>query len=55
MEDHVIVPNMNSDMEDADQFVRDYISRLTTTPLDLSKLLWESSMSTKPLMQKLLQ
>ncbi|XP_062001459.1 wax ester synthase/diacylglycerol acyltransferase 11-like [Rosa rugosa] len=41
MEDHVIVPNMDSDMEDADQFVRDYISRLTTSPLGLSKPLWE--------------
>nr|XP_011470231.1 PREDICTED: O-acyltransferase WSD1-like isoform X1 [Fragaria vesca subsp. vesca] len=41
MEDHVIVPNMDSDMEDADKFVRDYISHLTTSPLDLSKPLWE--------------
>ncbi|PRQ60408.1 putative transferase [Rosa chinensis] len=41
MEDHVIVPNMDSDMEDADQFVRDYISHLTKSPLDLSKPLWE--------------
>lgn len=41
MEDHVIVPNLDSDMEHADQFVRDYISNLTTSPLDLSKPLWE--------------
>ncbi|KAL6132154.1 hypothetical protein ACLB2K_070525 [Fragaria x ananassa] len=28
-------------MVDADQFVRDYISHLTTSPLDLSKPIWE--------------
>ncbi|PRQ18810.1 putative transferase [Rosa chinensis] len=41
IEDHVIVPNLDSEMKHAEQFVDQYISNLTTSPLDLSKPLWE--------------
>ncbi|CAL9008860.1 unnamed protein product [Prunus brigantina] len=40
-EDHVFVPNLDSNIDYPDQFVEDYISNLTTAPLDLSKPLWE--------------
>ncbi|PQQ04233.1 O-acyltransferase WSD1-like [Prunus yedoensis var. nudiflora] len=40
-EDHVFVPNLDSNIDHPDQFVEDYISNLTTAPLDLSKPLWE--------------
>ncbi|XP_050378319.1 wax ester synthase/diacylglycerol acyltransferase 5-like [Argentina anserina] len=41
IEDHIIVPEVDWEMEDADQFVDQYISNLTTSPLDLSRPLWE--------------
>ncbi|KAB1205029.1 O-acyltransferase WSD1 [Morella rubra] len=41
LEDHVIVPVVDPKTELPDRFVEDYISNLTTTPLDLSKPLWE--------------
>ncbi|KAG8660303.1 wax ester synthase/diacylglycerol acyltransferase 11 isoform X2 [Manihot esculenta] len=41
LEDHIIVPNLDADIESPDQFIEDYISHLTTIPMDLSKPLWE--------------
>ncbi|OMP02222.1 hypothetical protein COLO4_11274 [Corchorus olitorius] len=43
VEDHVIVPEVDIEMEcsSSTQFIEDYISNLTTTPIDLSKPLWE--------------
>ncbi|TXG48739.1 hypothetical protein EZV62_024614 [Acer yangbiense] len=41
VEDHVIVPDYDLEMENPDQFVEDYISYMTTMPMDFSKPLWE--------------
>ncbi|KAM3681970.1 hypothetical protein ACB098_12G037100 [Castanea mollissima] len=41
LEDHVIVPDLDPNIDFADQLVEDYISELTTKPMDLSKPLWE--------------
>lgn len=41
LEDHVMVPDLDPNIDFADQFVEDYISDLTTKPMDLSKPLWE--------------
>ncbi|KAM4076106.1 hypothetical protein ACJW30_12G038000 [Castanea mollissima] len=41
LEDHVIVPDLDPNIDSADQLVEDYISELTTKPMDLSKPLWE--------------
>ncbi|KAL9334634.1 hypothetical protein Peur_071815 [Populus x canadensis] len=41
VENHVTVPNLDPNMDSPDQFVEDYISNLSTIPLDLSKPLWE--------------
>ncbi|POO01188.1 O-acyltransferase [Trema orientale] len=41
IEDHVIVPILDPKIDDPDRYVEDYISHMTTTPLDLSKPLWE--------------
>ncbi|XP_038684088.1 O-acyltransferase WSD1-like isoform X2 [Tripterygium wilfordii] len=41
VEDHVIVPELDLKMNSPDQFVEDYISHITTIPMDLSKPLWE--------------
>ncbi|XP_010520978.1 PREDICTED: O-acyltransferase WSD1-like isoform X2 [Tarenaya hassleriana] len=41
VEDHVFVPDIDPDMESPDQFLEDYISNLTTIPMDMSKPLWE--------------
>ncbi|KAF2311784.1 hypothetical protein GH714_026709 [Hevea brasiliensis] len=41
LQDHIIVPNLDPNMESPDQFVEDYISHLTTIPMDLCKPLWE--------------
>ncbi|KAF8079653.1 hypothetical protein N665_1011s0010 [Sinapis alba] len=43
VEDHVIVPNIDPEEigEDGQGFVDDYISRLTTIPLDRSRPLWD--------------
>ncbi|KAM1029661.1 hypothetical protein ACFX2A_043147 [Malus domestica] len=40
-EDHVFVPTLNSKIEHPEEFVENYISNLTASPLDLSKPLWE--------------
>ncbi|XP_010445768.1 PREDICTED: O-acyltransferase WSD1-like [Camelina sativa] len=41
VEDHVIVPEIDPKIENPDQYLEDYISKLTTIPMDLSKPLWE--------------
>ncbi|KAJ4848392.1 hypothetical protein Tsubulata_032813, partial [Turnera subulata] len=43
LEDHIVVPKLDGDDIEfpADRFVEDYISHLTTIPMDLSKPLWE--------------
>jgi len=41
IDDHVIVPDLPPNMESPDQFVEDYASNITKTPMDLSKPLWE--------------
>lgn len=41
LDDHVIVPSVDRDMDSPDRFVEDYISYLTRTPLDSSRPLWE--------------
>ncbi|KAH9724012.1 diacylglycerol O-acyltransferase [Citrus sinensis] len=41
VENHVIVPELDPKMENPDQFVEDYISYITTNPMDYSKPLWE--------------
>ncbi|GAB4858460.1 hypothetical protein Ancab_009934 [Ancistrocladus abbreviatus] len=41
IENHVIVPGLDPDMDSPDQFVEDYVSDLTTIPMDISKPLWE--------------
>ncbi|CAJ1972223.1 unnamed protein product [Sphenostylis stenocarpa] len=43
LDKHVIVPEIdsNSNVEQADRFVEDYISHFIKTPLDMSKPLWE--------------
>ncbi|KAJ6418804.1 hypothetical protein OIU84_002061 [Salix udensis] len=41
VEDHIIEPDLDPCMDSPDQFVEDYISNLSTIPLNLSKPLWE--------------
>ena len=41
LDNHIIVPEIDSNIEHPDRFVEDYISHFTKTPLDLSKPLWE--------------
>ncbi|CAH8389407.1 unnamed protein product [Eruca vesicaria subsp. sativa] len=41
VEDHVIVPDIDPNIENTDQYLEEYISKLTTTPMCLSKPLWE--------------
>ncbi|XP_021909274.1 O-acyltransferase WSD1-like isoform X3 [Carica papaya] len=41
VEDHVIVPDINPEMESPEKFIEDYTSNLTKDPMDFSKPLWE--------------
>ncbi|XP_022763881.1 O-acyltransferase WSD1-like [Durio zibethinus] len=41
LDKHVTVPEVDTEMESTSQFIEDYVSNLTTIPLDLSKPLWE--------------
>ncbi|KAL9240532.1 hypothetical protein vseg_014739 [Gypsophila vaccaria] len=41
VDDHIIVPDLDPDLDQPDQFVEDYVSNITKTPMDLSKPLWE--------------
>ncbi|CAL5206473.1 unnamed protein product [Lathyrus oleraceus] len=41
LDNHIIVPQIDSKPDYPDRFVEDYISNFTKTPLDISKPLWE--------------
>ena len=41
LENHVIFPNLDLDIENPDQFFEDYVSNLTKNAMDLSQPLWE--------------
>ncbi|AEC09622.1 O-acyltransferase (WSD1-like) family protein [Arabidopsis thaliana] len=42
VEDHVVVPDLDySNIENPDQFIEDYTSKLANTPMDMSRPLWE--------------
>lgn len=41
VDNHVIIPDLDAELENPKNFVEDYISHMTTQPLDLSKPLWE--------------
>jgi len=41
VDDHLVVPDLDPNMDSPDQFVEDYLSNLTKYPFDLSKPLWE--------------
>lgn len=41
VDDHIVVPDLDIDIDSPDQFVEDYISNLTTISMDMSKPLWE--------------
>lgn len=41
VEDHVVIPKIETQNADADTFLESYVSDLTTIPLDTSKPLWE--------------
>lgn len=41
VDNHVTVPDLDPEMESPDLFVEDYISNLTTYPMDMSKPPWE--------------
>ncbi|XP_054789138.1 wax ester synthase/diacylglycerol acyltransferase 11-like isoform X2 [Prosopis cineraria] len=41
LEKHVIVPEIDPDLDLPDRFIEDYTSNLTTIPLDSSRPLWE--------------
>ncbi|XP_021729094.1 O-acyltransferase WSD1-like [Chenopodium quinoa] len=41
VDNHIIVPSLDSYMDSPDQFVEDYVSSLAQTPMDLTKPLWE--------------
>ncbi|KAJ4848393.1 hypothetical protein Tsubulata_032815 [Turnera subulata] len=41
VEDHIVAPKLEDIEFPGDQFVEDYITHLTTIPMDLSKPLWE--------------
>ncbi|XAR52218.1 Long-chain-alcohol O-fatty-acyltransferase [Bertholletia excelsa] len=41
LDDHLIIPDLQPDMDSPDQFVEDYVSELTLSPLNPSRPLWE--------------
>ncbi|CAI0541803.1 unnamed protein product [Linum tenue] len=41
LDDHIIIPNLDDDDASPDSAVEDYISRLSTFPMDVTKPLWE--------------
>ncbi|XP_062154408.1 wax ester synthase/diacylglycerol acyltransferase 11-like isoform X1 [Alnus glutinosa] len=41
LEKHIIVPELNPDMESGDQFVEDYVFNLSKTTIDKSQPLWD--------------
>ncbi|KNA17080.1 hypothetical protein SOVF_081870 [Spinacia oleracea] len=38
---HIIIPNLNPQMDSPDEFIDEYVSNLAQTPMDLTKPLWE--------------
>ena len=41
VEDHVIVPDIDPNIENPDQFLEDYTTNMALSPMDKSKPLWE--------------
>ncbi|KAI3513849.1 hypothetical protein L1887_12052 [Cichorium endivia] len=41
IDDHVIIPKLDPNMESSDQFVEDYISNLSESPIENTKPLWD--------------
>ncbi|XP_060203856.1 wax ester synthase/diacylglycerol acyltransferase 11-like isoform X2 [Lycium barbarum] len=41
VEDHIVCPDLDPDMESPDEFLENYTSNLTTIPMDMTKPLWE--------------
>lgn len=41
LENHIVIPDINPDMESPDEFVEDYISEMTQSSMDISIPLWE--------------
>ncbi|CAA7052405.1 unnamed protein product [Microthlaspi erraticum] len=41
VEDHVIVPDIDPEIENPDEFLEDYTANLALSPIDMSKPLWE--------------
>ncbi|KAA8516177.1 hypothetical protein F0562_019356 [Nyssa sinensis] len=41
LDNHVIVPDLDPNMDSADKFVEDYVSNLTKTTIDISKPMWD--------------
>ncbi|CAN8232769.1 unnamed protein product [Cochlearia groenlandica] len=41
VKEHVIIPDIDPNIDDPNQYLEDYTSKLTTIPMDLSKPLWE--------------
>ncbi|CAM8962422.1 unnamed protein product [Rhodiola kirilowii] len=41
LENHVVVPSLDPDMDSPDEFVEDYISEMTRSSMDISIPLWE--------------
>ncbi|XP_059634370.1 wax ester synthase/diacylglycerol acyltransferase 11-like [Cornus florida] len=41
LDNHIIIPDLDQNMESSDKFVEDYVSNLSTTTIDTSKPVWE--------------
>ena len=41
VEEHVIVPHIDPNIENPDQFLEDYTTKMVISPMDKSKTLWE--------------
>ncbi|WZZ73694.1 hypothetical protein YC2023_085064 [Brassica napus] len=41
VEEHVVVPNIDQNIENPDQFLEDYTTNMAISPMDKSKALWE--------------
>lgn len=41
VDEHLIIPDLDPNIESPDKFVEDYVSNMTKTPMDFSKPLWE--------------
>ncbi|KAF2533163.1 hypothetical protein F2Q70_00031637, partial [Brassica cretica] len=45
VEEHVVVPNIDQNIENLDQFLEDYTTNMAISPMDKSKALWEFRVS----------